>query len=55
MRSCSSSEESGVGDRDELDFMNWCWRSMPRVSRPADPASERKHGVSAVNRSGSAS
>ena len=28
---------------------------MPRVSRPAEPASERKHGVSAVKRSGSLS
>ena len=24
---------------------NWCWRIMPRVSRPAAPASARKHGV----------
>ncbi len=28
---------------------------MPRVSWPAEPASERKHGVSAVKRSGSSS
>ena len=28
---------------------------MPRVSRPDAPASERKHGVSAVRRSGSSS
>ena len=31
---------------------NWCWRIMPRVSRPALPASERKHGVCAVSRIG---
>ena len=35
--------------------MNWCWRSMPRVSLPAAPASARKHGVSAVTRRGSSS
>ena len=34
---------------------NWCWRIIPRVSRPYEPASERKHGVCAVSRSGSAS
>ena len=34
-------------------FQNWCWRIMPRVSRPALPASERKHGVCAVSRMGS--
>ena len=28
---------------------------MPRVSWPYEPASERKHGVCAVNRSGSVS
>ncbi|MNT46064.1 hypothetical protein D3C72_1826850 [compost metagenome] len=33
---------------------NWCWRIRPRVSRPADPASARKQGVSAVRRMGSA-
>ena len=31
---------------------NWCWRIMPRVSRPALPASERKHGVCDVSRIG---
>jgi hypothetical protein len=34
---------------------NWCWRIMPRVSLPADPASERKHGVCATIFSGSVS
>ena len=33
---------------------NWCWRIIPRVSRPALPASERKQGVSAVTRCGRA-
>ena len=32
---------------------NWCWRIMPRVSRPAEPASERKHGLCAVSLTGS--
>ena len=36
-------------------LLNWCWRIMPRVSLPAAPASERKQGVQAVKRSGSAS
>ena len=26
-------------------LVNWCWRIMPRVSRPAEPASARKQGV----------
>ena len=26
-------------------FWNWCWRMMPRTSRPYDPASLRKQGV----------
>jgi hypothetical protein len=33
---------------------NWCWRIMPRVSRPALPASERKQGLCAVSLMGSA-
>ena len=33
---------------------NWWTRIMPRVSRPAAPASRRKHGVCAQYRSGSA-
>ncbi|MNP32844.1 hypothetical protein D3C76_1260480 [compost metagenome] len=32
---------------------NWCWRIIPRVSRPEAPASLRKHGVWATNFSGS--
>ena len=34
-------------------FKNWCWRSSPRVSRPADPASARKQGVKATKDTGS--
>lgn len=34
-------------------FKNWCWRSRPRVSRPADPASARKQGVKATRDTGS--
>ena len=33
-------------------FRNWCCRSIPRVSRPADPASLRKHSDRAVTRIG---
>jgi seryl-tRNA synthetase len=36
-------------------LLNWCWRIMPRVSRPEAPASARKHWVSAVRRRGSSS
>ena len=32
---------------------NWCWRSIPRVSRPEAPASLRKQSLSAVSRIGS--
>ena len=53
MRSCSASDCSGVVIETSSTLANWCWRIMPRVSRPAAPASERKHGVSAVKRSGS--
>ena len=55
MRSCSAAELSGVVIETNSHFVNWRWRSMPRVSRPAAPASERKQGVSAVNRFGNAS
>ena len=55
MRSCSSADVSGVVIETSSHFTNWCWRIMPRVSRPAEPASARKHGVSAVKRSGSSS
>ena len=33
-------------------LLNWCKRIMPLVSRPALPASERKHGVWPVMRIG---
>ena len=36
-----------------VTFKNWCWRSSPRVSRPADPASARKQGVKATRDTGS--
>ena len=48
MRSCSSSDCSGVVIETSSTLGNWCWRIMPRVSLPAAPASERKHGVQAV-------
>lgn len=35
----------GMDDLHKLDFMNWCMRMMPLLSRPAEPASRRKHGV----------
>ena len=31
--------------RTSSTLSNWCWRIRPRVSRPYDPASRRKHGV----------
>ncbi len=54
MRSCSALDCSGVVTETSSTFVNWCWRIMPRVSRPAAPASARKQGVEAVKRSGSA-
>ena len=36
-------------------LLNWCTRIMPRVSRPAAPASRRKQGENATYRSGSSS
>lgn len=36
-----------------ITFKNWCCRSSPRVSRPADPASARKQGVKATKDTGS--
>jgi hypothetical protein len=53
MRSCSSSERSGWVIETISTFSNWCWRSMPAVSLPALPASERKQSVWAVRRMGS--
>ena len=53
MRSCSAAACSGVVMLTSSTLGNWCWRMMPRVSLPADPASERKQGVKAVKRSGS--
>ena len=54
IRSCSAALSCGRVTETISTFWNWCWRSMPRVSRPALPASERKQGDSAVKRSGSA-
>ncbi len=54
MRSCSASLSSGRVMETISTFWNWCCRSIPRVSRPADPASERKQSVSAAMRIGSA-
>ena len=53
MRACSRCECSGAAMVTSSTFSNWCWRISPRVSRPAEPASDRKHGVSAVSRIGS--
>ncbi len=53
MRSCSARLFSGVVMETSSTLENWCWRIMPRVSLPAAPASERKHGVCAVRRMGS--
>ncbi len=53
MRSCSLGASSGVVTETSSTLVNWCWRIMPRVSRPAAPASARKDGVQAVTRSGS--
>ena len=55
MWSCSAADCSGVAIETSSTFWNWCWRIMPRVSRPADPASERKQWVRAVSRSGRSS
>ncbi len=52
MRSCSSALCSGWVMLTSSTLRNWCWRSMPRVSRPAAPASLRKHSLSAVTRIG---
>ncbi len=52
MRSCSASLSWGRVIDTSSTLRNWCCRSMPRVSRPADPASERKQSVSATMRSG---
>ena len=57
-RACArapSADCSGVVIETSSTLVNWCWRSMPRVSRPAEPASARKHGVRAVKRRGSSS
>ena len=53
MRSCSATLASGCAIETISTLWNWCWRSMPRVSRPAAPASARKQSVSAVRRIGS--
>src|SRR5690606_39660053 len=54
MRSCSARLDSGVVIDTISTFSNWCWRSIPAVSLPALPASERKHWVCAVMRMGRA-
>ena len=53
MRSSSARLSSGRVIETISTFSNWCWRSMPAVSLPAEPASERKHWVWAVMRIGS--
>ena len=45
IRSCSAIACSGVVIETSSILLNWCWRIIPRVSRPAEPASERKQGV----------
>src|SRR5258705_88254 len=45
-------ESSGFVRATISTLSNWCCRMMPRVSRPAAPASARKHDVKAVYRSG---
>ena len=52
MRWCSASLSSGRTIDTSSTFSNWCWRIMPRVSRPPLPASERKHSEWAAIRSG---
>ena len=46
-------ESSGVANLTISTLSNSCTRMMPRVSRPALPASSRKQGVKAVYQSGS--
>ncbi len=41
MRSCSAALASGATIETSSTLRNWCWRSIPRVSRPAAPASLR--------------
>src|SRR5260370_1045872 len=48
----SSIDVSAVVSLTISTFENWCRRMNPRVSFPAAPASERKHGVYAVYLSG---
>ena len=43
-RSCSSPEADGSTKLNISTFSNWCTRKIPRVSRPAAPASRRKQG-----------
>ena len=43
-RSCSSSDSAGSTNENISTLSNWCTRKIPRVSRPAAPASRRKHG-----------
>ncbi len=52
MRSCSASLSAGRAIDTSSTFSNWCWRIIPRTSRPPLPASERKHIECAVMRSG---
>jgi outer membrane protein assembly factor BamB len=53
--SCAAAEWSGWTICTNSTLSNWCWRIMPRTSRPPEPASERKHGVWQTSLSGSAS
>ncbi len=46
--SSASNDCSGFANFTSSTLSNWCTRIMPRVSRPAEPASSRKHGVYAV-------
>jgi hypothetical protein len=43
----SSWDWSGRVNLTSSTFWNWCWRMMPRTSRPWEPASDRKQGVEA--------
>ena len=53
MASRSSKLSSGLAYFTISTLSNWCTRMSPRVSRPALPASSRKHGVNAQYFSGS--
>jgi hypothetical protein len=48
MRSNSSQEASGSVYANSSTLLNWWTRNIPRVSRPAAPASRRKFVEKAV-------